>query len=218
MFSVKSVLGVALLSAAVLQPVARAQTAAPAPVPLAGPALTPPTIALVDMARVVHESSAGKSIDTQLQAEARKIRDQVTRLEEELRNAENEFKRQRSVIAPEAANEQVQALERKQADANRVVQERKEALSKAQDDAYQVVFDNLRDLAQQLAAERRIGLVLRKEAAVTLADKNMDITDDLIQRLNTKLPSVTVTVAAESGAQAQAQVPAQAPVKAQTKK
>ena len=40
--------------------------------------------------------------------------------------------------------------------------------------------------------------------AYTIADKNIDITDDVIQRLNTKLPSVTVTVPAPGAMAAQA--------------
>ncbi len=66
----------------------------------------------------------------------------------------------------------------------------------------------MRDVVQQLATERHIGLVLRKELAISMTDKNMDITDDVIQRLNTKLPSVTVTVAATGSSAAQ---PAAAP-------
>jgi len=91
-------------------------------------------------------------------------------------------------------SEQQQALQRKQADAQRVVQERQEAFQKGESDAVNVIGDNMRDIVQQLAAERHIGMVLRKELVISMADKNMDITDDVVQRLNTKLPSVTVTI------------------------
>jgi hypothetical protein len=79
----------------------------------------------------------------------------------------------------------------------------------------------MRDVVQQFAAERHIGLVLRKEVVITVSDKNMDITDDVIQRLNVKLPSVTVTVenpsqaasAPKAAAPAAAAKPAAAPAK-----
>jgi hypothetical protein len=52
-----------------------------------------------------------------------------------------------------------------------------------------------------------------------MADKNMDITDDVVQRLNTKLPSVTVTIPAPgSTASAEAPAAAAAPEKAPAKK
>ena len=44
-----------------------------------------------------------------------------------------------------------------------------------------------------------------------MADKNMDITDDVIQRLNTKLPSVTVTIPSPNSAAAEGPAAAQAP-------
>jgi Skp family chaperone for outer membrane proteins len=176
-------------------PAAFGQTPAAAPV-VAGPALSPPTIAVVDMQRVLVESAAGKSIQSQLDAERRKIRDQVTRIQDELKTAQNQYIRTRSVLQPDAAKEQEQALQRKQADAQRVLQERQEAFQRGEGDAVNVVGDNMRAIVQQLAAERHIGMVVNKQAVISMADKNMDITDDVVQRLNTKLPTVTVTIPA----------------------
>jgi Skp family chaperone for outer membrane proteins len=210
--------GLALLG--VMAVASGGQAQVPAAAPVVGPALVAPTIAVVDMQRVVLESAAGKTIQTQLDAERRKIRDQLAKLQDELKSGENELKRQRSVLQQDAFNEQVQAFQRKEADAQRIQQDRQEAFTKGQNDAVNVVLDNMKDVVQQLANERRIGLVLRKEVAITMSDKNMDITDDVIQRLNTKLPSVTVTVAAE-GAVASAPAPASAgpaPAKTSSKK
>jgi outer membrane protein len=215
------VFGAALFGALTVLPSAFAQTPAAAPAPVAGPALTPPTVAVVDMQRVLVESSAGKSIQSQLDTERRKIRDQITRMDDELKSAQNQFIRTRSVMAPEAANEQQQALQRKQADAQRVVQDRQEAFQKGESDAVNVVSDNMRDIVQQIAAERHIGMVLNKQTVISMADKNMDLTDDVVQRLNTKLPTVTVTVPApgalsaaqQPGPAAEAAVPAPAPAK-----
>jgi outer membrane protein len=108
------------------------------------------------------------------------------------------------VMAPEAAKEQEQTLQRKQADAQRILQERQEAFQRGEGDAVNVVGDNMRDIVQQLASERHIGMVVNKQAVISMADKNMDITDDVVQRLNTKLPSVTVTIPAPGAAPAAA--------------
>ena len=193
---IHSILGLALLGAVSASTIAIAQTA-----PAAGPSLTAPTIALVDMQRVIVKSAAGRSIQAQLDTERRKIRDQLAKLEEELKSGDNELRRQRSVMSQEAFNEAAQSLQRKQADAQRVQQDRQEAFTKGQNDALNVVIDNMRDIVQQIAAERKVGLVLSKQVVISMTDKNMDITDDVIQRLNTKLPSVTVTVAALGAAQ-----------------
>jgi Skp family chaperone for outer membrane proteins len=171
------------------------------------------------MQRVLVESAAGKSIQSQLDAERRKIRDQVTRMQDDLKNAQNQYIRTRSVMAPEAAKEQEQSLQRKQADAQRILQERQEAFQRGEGDAVNVVGDNMRDIVQQIAAERHIGMVVNKQAVISMADKNMDITDDVVQRLNTKLPSVTVTIPAPgSTASAEAPAAAAAPEKAPAKK
>jgi Skp family chaperone for outer membrane proteins len=223
MRNVSSFFGLVALGATIVAGAAYAQTpaAAPAPAPTYA-VLTAPTVAVVDFQRVLQDSAAGRNIISQLDAERRKFRDQVAKMDEELKNGENELKRQRAVMAPEQVSEQVQGLQRKQADYQRVIQDRQEALQRGENEALNVVSDNLRDIVQQFAAERRIGMVLRKEAVISMADKNMDITDDVIQRLNTKLPSVVVTVAPPGATQTAAQptAPATAPAAppAKTKK
>ena len=167
---------------------------------LAQAALAAPTVALVDIQRVVSDSTAGKSMLSQLDGERKKIRDQLAKLEEDLKNTDNELRRQRSILSEPAFNEQAQALQRKAADGQRFQQDRQEAFNKGAADAQNVIFDNMRDVVQQISSERKIGLVLRKEIVLNIIDKNMDITDDVIQRLNTKLPSVSVTVAAAGAA------------------
>lgn len=200
----KPIFGLAMFSMAVFAASSPAQTPAPAAATPTYPVLAAPTIAVVDTQRVLQESAAGRSIMGQLETERRKIRDQVAKLDEEIRAAENDFRRQRAVMAPEQQNEQAQSLQRKQADAQRILQDRQEAFSKAQAEAVNVVGDNMHDVVQQFAAERRIGMVLRKELVISMADKNMDITDEVIQRLNTKLPTVTVTVPPPGSSQASA--------------
>ena len=208
MRSFKSVIGLAFLGAVAIASGAVAQTpAAPAAgaAPF-GPALVAPTVAVVDIQRVLGESAAGRSIQSQLEAERRKIRDQVSHLEDELKAGENDLRRQRSVLQPDQVSEQMQALQQKQANAQRIVQDRQEAFTKGENEAVNVVGDNMRDIVQQYAAERHIGMVLRKELVISMADKNMDITDEIISRLNAKLPSVTVSVASV-GAPATAEAP-----------
>lgn len=200
-----SVLGLAVAGTLAFAGSAFAQTPAAAPAATPAPALVAPTIGIVDLQKIMLESAAGRSIQAQLETEARKIRDQLSKVGEDLKTAENDLKRQRPVLQPDAFQERSQDLQRKYANAQQLQQERQEAFAKAQNDARQVVVDNVLAIVQQLAAERRIGLVLQRQAVLSIADKNMDITDDVIQRLNTKLPSVTVTVAPPGSAAAAAQ-------------
>ncbi len=207
MRSHKLVFGLALLSATTVLSSSFAQTpaAAPAaPAAVAGPPLVPPTVAVVDMQRVLRDSAAGRSIESQLESESRKFRDQVTQLQDQIKTGENDLRRQRAVMAEAAFNEQAQALERKRAEAQRTVQDRQEALQKGQGDAVNVVADNMKDIVQQIAVERHLGMVLSKQVVISFSDKNMDITDDVVQRLNTKLPTVAVTIPAPGSAAAPA--------------
>jgi Skp family chaperone for outer membrane proteins len=219
-------LGIALLGIGLIAGGAVAQNAAPAPAPATGaastayPVLAPPTVAVVDTQRVLHESAAGRSLVGQLDTERRKFWDQYDRLSEELRTKENDFRRQRAVMAPDQQQEQGQALERQRADAQRILQDRQEAYQKAEGEAGNVIIDNMKDVVQQFASEHHIGMVMLKDAVLSMSDKNGDITDEVIQRLNNKLPSVTLNVpppGSSAAAQGSAQ-PAAAPAKSTGKK
>lgn len=202
MRNVSSFFALAVVAATAVVGVAFAQTPAAAPAASPGyPMLTAPTVAVVDFQRVLQDSAAGRSIMSQLDTERRKFRDEYTRMEEELKTGENELKRKLAVMAPDQANAERDGLQRKQAEYQRILQEKQESIQKAGNEAGLVVNDNITGIVEQYALERHIGLVVRKDAVISMIDKNMDITDDIIQRLNAKLPSVTVNVAAPGATQ-----------------
>jgi outer membrane protein len=103
MRSFPTILGLALVGAIVSAGNGLAQNApaAPpaAPAVAAGPVLTAPTVALVDIQRVVADSAAGKNMLSQLDTERKKIREQLAKLDEDFKNQENELRRQRSILS-----------------------------------------------------------------------------------------------------------------------
>ncbi len=153
-----------------------------------------PVIAVVDVQRIVHESSAGKSIQVQYDKQHAIFGDQVTKLESELDAREQELTRQRTVLTAEAFNVQRQALETSSAQSEEKLQEQSQANQTAFNDAYAELVNSIRSIVTTVAKEKGISIVLSQEQVLYIGNGAIDITDMVLSRLDAKLPTVNITV------------------------
>lgn len=150
-----------------------------------------PVIGIIDVQRILEDSAAAKSIRPQME----KLRDDyekdVKKRENDLRAAEQDLARQRTVLSPEAFNDRRKAFEKQAADAQRAVQTYKRRVDVAFANAMGEVRNALLKIAADMAKERQINVLLPK-SFVVLSTKEFDITDEALGRLNKQLASVRV--------------------------
>jgi Skp family chaperone for outer membrane proteins len=150
-----------------------------------------PGVAVVDIQRVMRESAAAKSIQGQIEKLRASYQKEITKQENDLRNAEQELNRQRTLVSPDAFNERRRQFEQKVGSLQRDVQNRKRELDKSFSTAMRTVEKSLREIIEQLVTERRLNLVLIKSQTIYNAPE-FEMTDEVMKRLNAKLPSVKV--------------------------
>jgi Skp family chaperone for outer membrane proteins len=92
--------------------------------------------------------------------------------------------------------EREQQLRQRFLDVERRVQARRKVLDQGFTDSMNEVRANLLAVVQDVARERGADLVLTKQGALWV-DKNFDVTDEVLDRLNKKLPQVTVKLTPE---------------------
>lgn len=148
-------------------------------------------VAVVDVQRVMRDSAAAKSIQGQIEKMRASYQQEITKQENELRNAEQELNRQRTLVSPEAFNERRRQFEQKVGSLQRDVQSRKRALDTSYTSAVRTIENSLREIMEQLVNERRLNLVLIKSQTIYNAPE-LEMTDEVMKRLNAKLPSVKV--------------------------
>lgn len=175
-------LAIAIASAA-LPGAARAQQPVPAP-----------RIAILDHQRLMRESSAAIDIKTQLDKQRQKYQDEITKKEQKLREADQELSRQRAILAPEAFAQKRHEFEGRVAQVQRDVQARKRELDQAYEFGLRQVQKAVQDIILELAKERGFNLVLPRKQVI-FAAQEMNITDEVLLRLNQKLPKVTIPLA-----------------------
>ena len=152
-----------------------------------------PTIAIVDVQLVMQNSEAAKGIRTQIEKVRTSYQQSVHGKEEELRKLDQDLEQQRSILSPDAYQQRQRDFQQKVADAQKDVQDRRQKLETAFGKAMQQVQDALVQIVDQVAKEQAISLVLPKASVIHSGD-DMDITQEVLKRLNSRLPSVSVAI------------------------
>jgi len=169
---------------------APAPAASPAP---AGQALPAPVIAVVDVQRILQESTAAKSVQTAIEAQRDAYQKEISALEDKLRSAEQDLVKQKTVLSPDAFNKRQTDFQKQVADLQRTVQTRKRALDQALDTAMVQVQKAMVDIVGEVAMEKGANMVLARHQFIIHATI-YDQTDTVLKRLNERLPKVEVVV------------------------
>ena len=187
-----------LLALGLLATPALAQNPPPAPRPApAAPAaprgpIGPPIIGVVDTAQIQEQAIAMKSIRDQMQKEEQSFRADLTKRQNELRTAEQDLQQQRTLLSADAFAERRRTFEAQAGESERFMAARKRQLDTAFANGMRDVETVLNGILKEIATERGLNLILPRGALMLLVDNNLDITDDVRRRLDTRLKTVAI--------------------------
>jgi Skp family chaperone for outer membrane proteins len=173
------------LSLAALGAHAQQQQQPPQASPPAGPMLA----LVVDAQHVVNESKAGKSIRQQFDTQRGTFSKEVSTAEANLRTQQQEIERQRSILSPDAFAAKAREFDQKVADMRRGWEQKRETLQYSLNVSLAQIERSIIEIVSQIALERKANLVLQKQHVV-LVDKGYDITQETMERLDQKLPTL----------------------------
>ncbi len=204
----KSVLTLSLLLLAgpafAEQPVAAPATPAAAPsAATASARFAPAVVAVVDMQKLMQESTAAKSVRDQLATRRQTYQHDVQADEQKLREAEQKLGQQRSTLTAEQFAAKRHDFEEQVRQVQKRVQDRAHVLDVAFNDALATIKQNLGQVVAEAASEKGASLVLDK-GQVIVVESSFDITATVLDRLNQKLQRVEVKFPAEGQPQPRA--------------
>ena len=155
-------------------------------------------IALLDTQKILRNSTAAAGIRDQVKQQRAIYQDEFARQERELRAADEELTRQRTILSSEAFAQKRREFEARVAAVQRGVETRKRELDQVRGTGMKQVERALAGIITELAKERGFNLVLlrtRVQTVVLYADSALNISDEVLLRLNKRLPSVKVPLA-----------------------
>ena len=153
--------------------------------------LEPVSLAVVDFRGVLAKSSAAVSVRKQLDKERSKYKKEFAEIEKKLRVAQQKLAKQRTIVTAEAFEKRARELKDKAREAQKRAQVTNQSLKKSFDQSMNEIRKNLVKIIAEVAEETGAGVVLFR-SAIVIAVKKLEISQEVLKRLNEKLPTVKV--------------------------
>lgn len=150
-----------------------------------------PKIAVVNIQKIMRDSQAATSVRDQLKGKQSSFQTELDNKEKELQKEDQELVKQRANLAQDAFNQKVSSFRQKANQARQEIQNKRAQLDKGFSSALTQIQTTTIGIITEIAKEKSIDLVLTG-STVLFANQEMDITDEVLSRLNKKVPSISV--------------------------
>jgi outer membrane protein len=177
----------------------------PAPLPTAQNLM----VMVVDVQALLQNSKAAKMVRSQIEQKRGEYTKDISHQEESLRAERDALQRQQASLSPEALNQKGRDFQQKVNDLERNVQGKRQALEKSNGDALQRIQEEMLKIIADIAKQRKANLVFQRTDLV-LFDQAFDVTDEVLQKLDEQMPTLTVNFVAPVPPSASASPPAPA--------
>jgi outer membrane protein len=171
--------------------------AAPPATP-ATPAAAPPgnlSVIVVDVQALLQNSKAAKMVRQQIEAKRADYAKEISHQEETLRQERDTLQKQQASLSAEQLNAKGRDFQAKVNELDRDVQAKRQALERSNSDALQKIQEVMVKIITDIAKDRKANLVFQRSELV-LFDQGFDVTDEVLQKLDEQLPTMTVNFVA----------------------
>ena len=169
----------------------------PAPALPAPPTATgmPLTVLVVDVQALLQNSKAAKMVRGQIEQKRNEYTKEISHQEEGLRAERDAIQRQQASLSADALNQKGREFQQKVNDLERNVQGKRQALEKSNGDALSKIQEEMLKIIADIAKQRKANLVLQR-SDIVLFDQSFDVTDEVLQKLDEQMPTLTVNFVA----------------------
>ncbi len=148
-------------------------------------------VAVLDVGVILRDASAVKDIQEQINKYGVKYEAEIEKQREDIRNANQELARQRTILSPDAFAEKRRQFEQRVVDVQQLVQQRQRELDTSRNDAMSKVNDAYIKIVSQIATDRKLAVILRRDQTA-FSSPALDVTAEILAQLNKQLPKVAV--------------------------
>ena len=160
---------------------------------LSGAAFSAETIAVIDMQKVRAGSVAINKVLEKIKKKRDSYQAEITKQEESLRDGEKKLAEQHALLTPEAFKAKRDDFQKQKIEVLRGVQEKRAQLDKIYSAALVELQKSVIEIVAQLSKEKGFDIALPL-AQVVYSSPSLDITDQVLEKVNKKLPSIKVDI------------------------
>jgi outer membrane protein len=177
---------------------AKAQQTPPAPAASPG-APTALSILVVDVQSLLQNSKSAKMVRQQIEQKRAEYAKEISQEEQTLRHERDALQRQQASLSAEQLNQKGREFQQKVNELDKSVQSKRQALERSNGEALEKIQGAMLKIITELAKDRKANLVFQRSELV-LFDQAFDVTDEVLQKLDEQLPTLTVNFVPPQGA------------------
>jgi Skp family chaperone for outer membrane proteins len=151
----------------------------------------PLTYGFVDMIRVMRETTAAKGVNDELVARKAALKADFDKKASALRDEGRALGKEHDTLSKDEFEKKARAMEEKISELNHSTDERKMSFENVVNQSMSKVRDLAGDTIEAVAQEHRYAAVFSREAVI-IGAKDLDITDEVIKRMNASGKKVAV--------------------------
>ena len=159
----------------------------------AGTSMEVRRIAVISLDGVLRAAAANTKIKELLDGQREKFQEEFRQVELDLQQTERDLLAKRDVIAKDDYDKMVTAFQKRVATVQKDIQYKRQAI----DNAYQKALNDVRKLAvdviKQIAAERQIDLIVKRDSSVVLLPR-LNISDEVLKRLDERTKNARIQI------------------------
>ncbi len=145
----------------------------------------------LDFKFILNESTAGKKAQTFLKNKLENGIKNIQNKQKKIQEEEKKIIQKKKIVSAEEYEKNVKELRNKVSSLQKERNQLLETVSKQRQKARKILLDNLNPIIKNYMKEKNIRMVVDKKSLL-LADEALDITQDIISLLNSKLKSINL--------------------------
>lgn len=156
-------------------------------------AQTDQTVALLDLGKVLSESIAMKSVNTQVKAMEEKFRNDGLDQEKRLKQEQEELAQQRVILSPAIFDQKKKAFNVKASEFRKKMQSMLKQIALSRSAAVNKIEKKMEPIVSKIARSVGATMIFEKKQ-ILFGEKSLEITHLVVQELNATLKDVPVTL------------------------
>jgi Skp family chaperone for outer membrane proteins len=148
-------------------------------------------IAVIDLVKIIEKSEAGKDLQSKFKAKKEAVQKEATVYEKDLKSKEKTLLKDSKSLDKKAFEEKKAGFEKDLLKKREEVLKKNASLEKSKNEALKSIQAKVAQICADIAEAKKIQVILDR-SAVVIAQQSLDLTADVIKKLDESMKSVTL--------------------------
>jgi outer membrane protein len=148
-------------------------------------------IAVVDIENVLKNSDAMKDAQKKIGAKQASFQKEIDKLQESLEKESKKIAAKKGALSEEGFNKEQEKFSKKVDSLKELVTSRQDSLKKSSLDIITKVNSKIKEVVEEIKEEKNFDIIINSQSAIYYQD-DLDVSEDVLKRLNKKLSKVDV--------------------------